>query len=449
MTISRRSFLELSGYASALGAVGPVSLTDSVVGIPGFDCPVAKKNKTLVVLFLRGGADCLSLVTPYGDKAYYDHRRSIALPAPKSEAPAGTRLLDLDGFYGLHPQLGALLPFWKAKEFSIVHAVGNPKNNRSHFVQQDIWETADPGVDVRSEGWLNRHLQTCTGDGPLRAVGVGGRLPRALRGKASAVSIRSVKDLAYQNRYGSADKIADVLDDLYDTKGAKDMKGAKDTKGAKDMKARAGGVVHAAGRDTMSGLRALEDVGRAAYKPDAKAKYPANNRIATALSNVAQLIKTNVGLEIAQIDYGGWDTHRNQGALSAGTFGTLAGNLGGAIAAFARDLGDRMEDVIVVTMTEFGRTARENGTAGTDHGHGTAMLVLGGGVHAAHSGGKVLGSWPGLAPEKLHQRRDLQVTTDFRDVYAELLGEHLGNMAVAKILRGHKAKSVGLLSRTI
>jgi uncharacterized protein (DUF1501 family) len=435
MTISRRSFLELSGYASAFGAVGSVSLPDSLLGPANLDRPTVKKNKTLVVLFLRGGADCLNLVTPYGDKAYYEYRRSIALPPPKSEAPANTRLLDLDGFFGLHPRLGDLLPFWKSKDLAVVHAVGNPKNNRSHFVQQDIWETADPEADVRSEGWLNRHLQTCDGDGPLRAVSVGGRLPRALRGKGSAVAIRSVADLAYQNRYGDADKIADALEGLYGEKAPKNAK--------------AGTVVQAAGRDTMSGLRALEDIGRTKYKPDAKAKYPANNRVATALSNVAQLIKANVGLEIAEVDYGGWDTHRNQGAQSAGAFGTLAGNVGGAIAAFARDLGDRMEDVLLVTMTEFGRTARENGTAGTDHGHGTAMFVLGGGVRAPHSGGKVLGSWPGLAQEKLNRKRDLQVTTDFRDVYAELLREHLGNRAVGKVLAGHKPRRVGLLSGTI
>ncbi|MHC4077322.1 MAG: DUF1501 domain-containing protein [Planctomycetota bacterium] len=436
MSLSRRSFLELAGMSTA-GIAVPLPLP-GLLGLDPANVRKVKRQKTLVLLFLRGGADGLNLVTPYGEKAYYDYRRSIALPPPKSAVAAAQKLRDLDGFFGLHPRLSDLLPFWKSKDLSIVHAVGNPKNNRSHFVQQDIFETADPTASVQSEGFLNRHLQTSEGRGPLRAVSIGARLPRVLRGSASAVAIRSVRDLAYQNRYGDPDQIADALEELY----GKDQMPQK----KKKQKATGRGVVEAAGRSTMAGLRALEDIGRAKYTPAKNAKYPANNSLGVALANVAQLIKADVGLEVVEIDYGGWDTHRNQGQ-AAGAFGARAGAVGGAMAAFARDLGDRLQDVLVLTVSEFGRTARENGTAGTDHGHGGVMFVLGGALRQGSGGGKVVGKWPGLAAAKLNQRRDLAVTTDFRDVYAEVLRHHLGNHNLDTILSGHKPKQVGLLHR--
>jgi uncharacterized protein (DUF1501 family) len=369
----------------------------AVVGlsmVPGFLArtlhaagPMATR-KTLVILFQRGGADGLNMVIPFGEPAYYDYRPSIAIGPPGKEESA----IDLDGKFGLHPALAALAPLYKAKQLGIINAVGTPDTgNRSHFQAQDFMESAAPGDKSVSSGWLNRYLQQMPDPEhkALRATAIGPTLPKALRGPAAAMALGTLNQLdavggdMYQSMY-SADTnalITGTANGLFDA--VKQVKSAK-----------------------------LEQ-----YTPANGATY-GNAAPGPALMQVAQLIKSDVGLQIAFIDVNGWDTHGAQNDRMP----PLMRALGQSLAAFNTDLGKRMEDVVVLTMSEFGRTARENGNGGTDHGHANLMFVMGGPV----KGGKIFGKWPGLNREHLNEDRDLVLTTDFRDVLAELLVSHLG-----------------------
>lgn len=440
MELTRRYFLRMCGGAAVAFTFAPMLqfVPDlAAQDTPNVPAPVRKK-KTLVVIFLRGGQDGLHAVVPYGDPDYAGLRPRIHLKAPTAaDVEATAKCLDLDGFFGLHPRAWALMDYFRRGELAILPTVGNPRNNRSHFTQQDMWETAEVRDTIASDGWLNRHLQTSVGHGPLRAVAISNSLPRILRGQARATAIRSVADLAYQNRFGDAEAIQDALRDLYEQ--AREM-------GDAAMAERAREAVEDAGRATLEGLRVLEQLGRDPYTPSAEANYPANNGLATRLRHIAQLVKADVGLEVAQVDLGGWDTHQNQGDNGTGAFGNLMAQLADAMAAFARDLGDKMDDVLVVTLTEFGRTARENGTAGTDHGHAGCLFALGGAVKASQTGGKVVGEWPGLSIDKLNARRDLTITVDFRDVFGEILTHHLGNPHLDAIIPNHTTKPIGLLA---
>lgn len=429
MLLTRRYFLQYCGAVAATYSVA--SLLPGMRGLLAQDPPAAPANNrkpVLVVIFLRGGADGLNLVPPFGDKNYAKLRPRLAMKAPNDGAPE-ERCLDLDGSFGLHPRMAAFHGLFKAGELAIVEAVGNPANNRSHFTQQDIWETARIDAALDAEGWLNRHLQSTNGPGPLRAVAISNVLPRMMRGKAPTSAINNVKELTYRNRFGDPVKIAQALKQAYEAE--------TDTK-TKEM-------IAEAGRRTLAELKALEHVATQDYKPTAAAKYPENNGLAVKLRHIAHLIKANIGLEVAQVDLDGWDTHQNQGDRGIGYLGDLAGQLAEAVTAFSRDMGDAMKDVVVMTLTEFGRTAFENGTAGTDHGHASVSFVLGGPVKEKKIGGKILGTWPTLAPEKLNGNRDLAHTTDFRDLIGEVVTNHLGNTALDKVLPNHKPNLPGWL----
>jgi len=380
----------------------------SVVGlsmVPGFlqratfaAAPGSGNGKVLVVVFQRGGADGLNMVVPFGEKSYYDYRPSIALQPPGERQ--GTAL-DLDGFFGLHPALQPLLPIYKTGDLGIIHAVGSPDTgNRSHFAAQDIMESAAPGRGAGT-GWINRHF-TASPDPDataFRGTGLGTVLPKALRGPAPVVAMGNVETFGMGK--GS------IYETLYNDESNALLTGAS--------------------RDMFDAIDLLKEANPAQYKPAPGVRYgsnPNNNNpspFGRALMQVAQLIKADIGLEVAFVDVQGWDHHSNE----EGTNGKMMQSLrpfGQALAAFYQDLGDKMEDVVVLTMSEFGRTARENGNGGTDHGHANVMFTMGGGV----KGGKVFGEWPGLAPEQLNEDRDLALTTDFRDVFAELLDRHLG-----------------------
>lgn len=385
--IGRRVFLKETGFA----AVG-LSM------VPGFLCRTvlaaapSGRPKTLVVVFQRGGADGLNIVVPFGDKAYYQHRPTIAIPAPGKDPAAA---LDLDGFFGLHPALRPLAPLYKDGHLAIVNAVGSPDTgNRSHFQAQDIMESAAPGNKTVSTGWLNRYLQSAPDPKatPLRAAAIGEALPKALRGPAPALTIGNLNAF---NLSGGGD----LFQSMYD----------------RDANA----LLTGAAREMFDAMALLKTVDPSKYQPADGVNYgPPNDAFGQALRQVAQLIKANVGLQVAFIDVrGDWDTHQSETTRLA----PLLQGLGRGLAAFHRDLGDRMQDVVVLTMSEFGRTARENGNAGTDHGHANVMFAMGGPV----KGGKVYGKWPGLQPEQLNEDRDLALTTDFRDVFAELLVRHL------------------------
>jgi uncharacterized protein (DUF1501 family) len=427
MFMTRRHFLLSTGAVAAYCGLAPWEALAGQPSAAPATQPV-KQNKTLVTIFLRGGADGLNLVVPWGDPAYYELRKGLAIPRPGGAS--GKCAVDLDGRFGLHPRLAPLLPMFDSGHAVAIHAVGYEKNSRSHFEEQDVWETGVSGNTIGSDGWLNRHLATSQGRGPLRAVAVGDVLPRILRGKANAYAIHGVDDLAMPEARGSAGLIAAGLEHAYR------IDPAGHTDAARDM-------INQTGLATLDGVRQLQSVAKQKYQP--AATYP-KTEIARRLSEVARLIKADVGLEIAQIDYDGWDTHQSQGWGSEGPFATLAGNLADALRAFMQDMGGAMENVLVMTLSDFGRTASENGTSGTDHGWANCMLAMGGGIRAASAEPrKFVGTFPGLTADKLHEKRDLVHTTDFRDVLAEVVRVHLGNPNIEKVLPGHAFRSTGLL----
>jgi uncharacterized protein (DUF1501 family) len=371
--------------------------------------PAARK-KILVAIFQRGAADGLNVVVPHGEKAYYDLRPTIAIPRPTSHP--GRRddaALDLDGFFGLHPSLGPLMPLFDQRHLAIVDAVGSPDPTRSHFDAQHYMESGTPGRKATADGWMNRALPTAAGKvSPVRAVSLGGVLPRAMRTHE-----------CFQVRNAEATR---QFERMYT--------------GAEDP------PMQAAGRETYEAVAMLQAIERRPYTPAAGADYP-RGRFGGSLRQIAQLIKSDVGVEMAFADIGGWDHHVNElgPRPGEGALANLLREYGQALSSFWKDMGDRMSDVVVVTMSEFGRTARENGHRGTDHGRANCMFVMGGGV----KGGKVYGQWPGLEREQLHEGRDLAVTTDFRDVLGELVSRHLGNPSLKTVFPGYHPKVLGLV----
>ena len=360
------------------------------------------KKKVLVTIFQRGAVDGLNMVVPFGESAYYDLRRSIAIRKPNESEGA----IDLDGFFGLHPAMGSLAPFWKSKQLGIIHSSGSPDNTRSHFDAQDYMESGTPGYKGTRDGWLNRAVQTAASksDSPFRAVSMTQSMPRSLYGKAPSVAMTNLSDFTIKAGLYTAD-LKGGFEGIY-------QQNAKDTLGE-------------TGKGAFEAVNFLKSANPAQYKPENGAVYPPS-QLGRSMMQIAQLIKAGVGLEVAFAEMGGWDTHTNQSLGNAPGRGQLANLLrdfSNSIAAFATDLGKRMDDVVVLTMSEFGRTARENGSRGTDHGHGNAILVLGNSV----KGGQVYGDWKGLKPDQLNEGRDLAVTTDFRDVFAEVASKHLGS----------------------
>jgi len=398
--MNRRTFLRC-GACSLVALAGPPRFLIRTAAA------AAARGKVLVAVFQRGAVDGLSMIVPYGDAAYAAARQTIALRPPmRGESD---RALDLDGFFALHPGLAPLVPLWENRSLAIVHACGSPDTTRSHFDAQDYMESGTPGVKSTPDGWLARAVTALPErPAPFRAVALGPVLPRALQGDAGALAMASI--------------------DRFDVR-ATDT-GARG--GFEALYARTvGDLLSGTGRETFEAVRMLRSADAARIPPANGAEYP-RGRFGEAMRQIAQLIKANIGLEVAFADMQGWDTHVGQGAEQ----GQLAARLrefGGALAAFAQDLNDRMADVVVLTMSEFGRTVGENGNRGTDHGHATAMLVLGGGVR----GGRVHGRWPGLARERLFEARDLAVTTDFRTLFSEVASGHLG-VSVAPLFPGWK-----------
>jgi len=364
-------------------------------------------RKILVAIFQRGAADGLNVVVPFFEPRYYQVRPSIAIPQPGK--PNGG--LDLDGRFALHPALQPLKTLWDSRQLAIVHAAGSPDASRSHFDAQDFMECGTPGIK-REDGWLNRALPPGAPDSsPVRAIASGTQLPKTLQGSRGAIAVDSLP------RFQVADKsTADVLENLYSS--------SLDTQ------------LKAQGKATFDAIKLIESVRTRPYTPAAGAQYV--GEFGQRLQQIARLIKADVGVEVAFADIGGWDHHSNEN----GQLTNQLRQFGSSLATFTQDLGDRMEDVVIVTMSEFGRTVNENGNAGTDHGHGNVMMVMGGGVR----GGRICGEWPGLEPEQLFERRDLAVTTDFRDVLGELVSGHLSQKA-DQVFPGYTPRtSLGLLA---
>lgn len=431
--ISRRFFVKQGALAfAAIGAgalFGPDFLRSSVLAAE------TRKGgggrRVLVCLFQRGAADGLSMVVPYGDKDYYKLRSDIALAAPTQKAGAAG-VLDLDGRFGLHPALKPLHALYGAGEMAVLHACGNPNATRSHFEAQDLMESGAGSDKNLATGWLNRLIGCCPEDAAhhsaLRAVAMAGQMPRSLQGREEALAIADLERFGVKSG-GAATPVPSMGEGM-----SSGRVGA--AKGFEDIyESAVGDALHGAGRESFAAMDLLKKVDPKRYTPANGAAYP-NGAFGKSLRQVAQLIKADVGLEIAFVEIGGWDTHANQGAAN-GALATRLTELSGGLAALHKDLGSKMSDVLVLTMSEFGRTARQNGNRGTDHGHGTAFFALGGGVR----GGRVLGDWPGLSTEKLFEGRDLAITTDYRDFFAEACVRHMGvaETELGKVFPGHVA----------
>jgi uncharacterized protein (DUF1501 family) len=422
MQTTRRTFLRTTGSFALLGGLAPLQTFAGAAP----DIRPTRKGKTLVAVFLRGGIDGLNVIVPHADPDYYKHRSSIAILRPSGTARDACR--DLDGYFGLHPAAESLMPLFKNGTARALQAVGYAKNTRSHFEEQDTWETGVVGNTLSADGWLNRHLASSTGHGAIRAVAIGGNLPRILRGKAPAYAIRGIADLAMPTMSGDADTLRAALETAYCTKPDTSHPALAD-------------LLSQTASATLEGTRQLEALAKQEYKPSNGAIY-ANSGISNQFREAARLIKANLGTELIQLDFGGWDTHNDQGSVNGG-FATRLRELTQAMTAFHTDLGDKMNDVLVLTLSDFGRTVAQNGTNGTDHGWANCMIALGGSL--AKNDKPVLGEWPTLAPEKLYQNRDLNHTTDFRDVLAETVANHLGNTNSTHIIPDHTTTKVGLV----
>jgi uncharacterized protein (DUF1501 family) len=427
MHITRRYFLKSTGALAVYCGINPLrTLAD--VGLTPNDVKPVTKGKTFLAIFLRGGMDGLNFIVPFKDPGYQALRRSIALSAPGSD----NGVIDLDGFFGLNPRAVALAPLFKNGTAMALHAVGYDLNTRSHFEEQDTWETGVTGNTVNSDGWLNRHLLTSQGHGPVRAISIGNVLPRILRGEAPAFALHGISDLSLPSQDNIDDtQITAALEHAYCTPPRENQSAAQD-------------LLSQTAQTTLDGVKLIKS--KMAAMTNSTTDYP-KTEFGRKLREVAQLIKADIGLEVAEIDYDGWDTHQNQGGVT-GQYGNLVQGFAEGLAAFAKDLGDRLNDVLVLTMSDFGRTAAENGTGGTDHGWANCMLAMGGNLATTSAGGivkPVLSTWPGLDKNQLHQGRDLLHTTDFRDVLGEVVSVHLGNSQIKTVLPSHDFKPVGLL----
>lgn len=417
--MSRRTFL-----ANSLQAAGGLLFGHSLIALPSWmprlhlaDPHLGPRGDTLVCLFLRGGADGLNIVVPHGDDGYYAHRPTIGLARP-DDANAEFKAVDLDGFFGLHPSLTPLHEIYQNGHLAFVQATGSPDESRSHFEAMDLMERGAATNDYT--GWLARHLASLdTGnESALRAIGVGDMLPASLTGAVSATALRSV---AEYHLLGRDERVGEMQALLYSLYNQNDD------------------LLKGAANQTFAAIEVLSQIDTASYQPRGRA-YPERD-LGRSLLTVAQLIHADVGVEVACVDLGGWDTHVAQGG-GEGQMARLLDELAQGLAAFYEDLQDKIGEVTVVVMSEFGRRLQENGGLGTDHGHGNMMMVMGGGIQ----GGRVYADWPGLQPEQLVGPGDLAITTDYRDVLGEIIGKRLNNPRAAEVFPGYAVQEVGLAS---
>lgn len=417
--VERRKFL------NQLGMVGAVGVSKSL--FPRWMPRLAFRQQqngprgdVLVVIFLRGGMDGLCAVAPYGDGSHYYEKRptqNVAEPGAGENAA-----IDLDGYFGLHPTLAPLKEIYDEGELSIVHATGSIDPTRSHFDAMQFMEFGVPGDKTIGTGWLGRHLESAAwqNDSPFRAVGMGAILQDSLRGDVSPLTIESFADYHLRGRSHDMQRIQQTLAQLYSIQAPQGLLTQQSDLVFQTI-------------DTLAQLSAVD------YQPLSDADYP-DGEFGMGLRQIAQLIKADVGLEVACVDVGGWDTHENQGTFD-GTFNALLNQLGRGMAAFYADLHEYMPNITVVTMSEFGRTVNENGSAGTDHGHGNVMFLMGGGV----IGGQVFADWPTLAPDRLDSDGDLAITTDYRDVLANVISTRLLNESVDHIFPNHTIQNLNLV----
>ena len=398
--MDRRVFLKNGSLALLSLGFAPKFIAKTVLA-------ARARQKTLVTIFQRGAVDGLNMIVPYGEEWYYKVRPSIGVARPGREAGA----VDLDGFFGIHPAMSPLADLFHRNELAVVHACGSPDPTRSHFDAQDYMESGTPGVKATRDGWLNRylHAQEHADATPFRAVALTQQLPRSLQGTSPALAIAQVGQFGLR-----AGNQTDMMQSGFESQYA----------------AAADKVLGNTGTEAFDAVKMLKGVNPTQYAPGNGANYPRSG-FGDAMRQIAQLVKSDLGLEVAFAELGGWDTHVQQGN-GTGQLANRLSDFAESLAAFYTDMGERMSDVVVVTMSEFGRAVTENGNRGTDHGHGNAMMIMGGGV----KGGKVYGKWPGLAPERRYENRDLAVTTDFREVFTELVKKHLSATDTSAVFPG-------------
>ena len=406
---TRRSFLK-QGVLSLMGLSLPYWMPRMFFAPP----ETPPRGDILISIFLRGGMDGLSAVVPYTEAGYHDRRPTIHVP--------DTAVLDLDGQFGLHPNLAPLAEVWQEENLAVVHAAGSPDPTRSHFDAMDYMERGTPGEKQLETGWIGRHLQTVASDNdsPFRAVGMGAMLQSSLRGPVPALALRSIADFHLKGREEELADVQATLEQLYTVGYGADT------------------AVADQAVQVFDAITLLEETDPLQYEPQHGAVYP-EDEFGMGLRQIAQLIRADVGLEVACVDAGGWDTHESMGEYDDGLMAGLLLNLGAALGAFYTDMQDDMGRITVVVMSEFGRRVQENGSLGLDHGHGHCMFLIGEGVR----GGQVYGDWPGLAEEQL-DRGDLAITSDFRDVLGEIVQKRLGNSALDDVFPGYKPAFLGL-----
>jgi uncharacterized protein (DUF1501 family) len=402
MNISRRYFLKSGGIAMLGMASLPSFLQRAVAAT------TSPNKKKMVVLFQRGAMDGLNVVVPFAEPNYYALRPTIAVPSPRRGGDPAAAAIDLDGFFGLHPSLEPMHALFQNGQLAVVQAVGSPDPTRSHFDAQDFMESGTPGMKSTDDGWLNRALQAAPEEqsSPFRAVAFGPYLPRTLQGSAPAVALPDLKQFK-----------------MY---GPQQTEGGFEAMYAQTVDQAMRGV----GQETFEAIDMLKKINPDQYQPENGAQYP-TSRFGQSLTEIAELFKSDVGLEVAFLDSNGWDHHVNEGGVQ-GQLSNLLRDLGQGVAAFHQDMGQRMDDVVFVSMSEFGRTAHENGNRGTDHGHANCMFLMGGNIR----GGKVYTKWPGMGEGQLNDGRDLAVTTDYRRVLGEVISRHMGERDLAKVFPG-------------
>jgi uncharacterized protein (DUF1501 family) len=405
MTCNRRDFFKLAGVAAAATAAPRLVFAQSAA--------TARSSDTLIVVYLRGGMDGLNAVVPYADADYYRLRPTVNVPRPGTGTTAA---LDLDGFFGLNPALAPLQPLYQSGRLAAVQAAGFRQASRSHFECQDRMERATLDLNTVSSGWLNRHLEVVGLGETFQAVGMGRAVQASLRGAAPVIGLATIGEFTIRTTSQRKGEIMDAFAALYDD----------------------ATLLASSSTQALAAVDQLADASPGTFPVEGNAAYPATT-FGGQMREVAQLIKAGLGLQYAAIDLGGWDHHDNE----VDELPPLLDELARTFAALDADLGARMGNVTVVTMTEFGRRARENASRGTDHGAGSLMLLMGGGV----VGRTVYRDWPGLADADLYNG-DLDVTTDYRTVLAEILDKRMGGTDVAKVFPGFQAtSSIGALMR--
>ena len=394
MKLSRRNFLKITGLGSA-GALAPRLL----LAADQNDGP----DDIIISVFLRGAADGLNIVPPHGDDDYYRLRPGLAIAPPGSEQGA----LDLDGFFGFHPGMAALLPVYQSGELAVIHACGSPSPSHSHFEAQDLMERGLTDSSGSFNGWLGRYLAYRMDDSfsVFHAVGMGNTVPRTLAHDASTIAIDRIDDFSLLVPEAQKAETEALLQALYS----------------------GNSPLESGARDTLAAVDTLDSADPEQYPPQRGAAYPDTN-FGAQLQAIAQLVRADVGVRAAALSLGGWDTHEGEAA----TLDSQTAELAQALAAFNTDMGDGMHNITLVTHTEFGRRAYENGSAGTDHGHASFMLAMGKNVN----GGKVYADWPGLRDQDLYGAGDLALTTDYRNVLGELISQRTAGMPMELLFPG-------------